>query len=53
VEDRTYSPRVGAASDDAQQLADGYVVISWLTPERAAHDVDDLDELLDGFSLPS
>jgi 5'-nucleotidase len=53
VEDRTYSPRVGSASDDAQQLADGYVVISWLTPERTAHDVDDLDDLLDGFSLPS
>lgn len=50
VDERAYSPRVGAKDDDARALADGYVSISWLTPERGVHDLDDLDDLLDGFS---
>ena len=51
TDERAYSERVGADGDDARTLADGYVAISWLTPERTAHDDDELDELLGGFSL--
>lgn len=47
----TYDPRVGAASADAEQLADGWTTVTWLTTARSvpASRQDAVDRLLDGL----
>jgi hypothetical protein len=47
-----YDPRVGRASADAEQLADGWSTVTWMTTARTfpASRRADVDELVDSLT---